>query len=92
LIAGLIAYGAGNQQVKLAGFDDLAGLQAGGADAQTAVTPANASANRLEVGIPAALGQIVGVADTVTELRTFATDIANSGHFEKTSLRRHGAA
>ena len=35
-------------------------------------------ANRLEIDIPAPLGDIVGVTDLVTELRAAATNFANS--------------
>lgn len=58
----------------------LAVADAGCADAHPLAAALDQRMNRLEVQIPAALGHIVGVADTVPELRPAAADLTNFCH------------
>src|SRR6476469_11265545 len=62
------------------GFDDLAGLEAGGADADALVGAVHAGAHRTQVHIPAAAAHVVSVADLISKLRAFAADVANLCH------------
>jgi hypothetical protein len=62
------------------GFDDFAAAQAGGADADAFGRSLDFGVNWAQVDVPAALGDVVGVADVVTELRPFAADLANLCH------------
>jgi hypothetical protein len=55
-------------------FDDFAAAQAGGADAHALGGRADPSMDRPQVDVPAALGDIVRVADAVSRLRLFAAD------------------
>jgi hypothetical protein len=41
---------------------------------------ADAGVNRAQIDVPAALGDIVGVADVISELRLFAAESAFLGH------------
>jgi hypothetical protein len=66
----------------LSGFLNLAVANAGCADANALVSAMDNGSDRLQVQIPAALGDIVGVADLIAELGTPATHIANSCHYE----------
>ena len=61
-------------------LDDLAGLEARGADANALVGAVHAGAHRPEVDVPAATADVVGVTDFVSKLRPFAADIANLCH------------
>ena len=60
--------------VKLA-FDDFAGLDAAGADADALASAVDLGLDGLEVHVPAAAGGVVGVRDVVAELRAFAAKI-----------------
>jgi hypothetical protein len=59
---------------------DLPGLQTARADADPPRAAGHESPNRHEVRQPAALGVLVGMADLVTDRRTFSTDIAPLSH------------
>ncbi len=61
-------------------FDDLAGLQAGGADADALVGAIHAGADRTQVHVPAAAAHVVSVADLISKLRAFTADVANLCH------------
>ena len=61
-------------------FLNLAATDAGRANTKPLGRTFDNGANRLQVQIPAALGDIVGVADLIAELRTPATHFANSCH------------
>src|SRR6478672_5141068 len=61
-------------------FNDLAGLKAGGADANALVGAVHAGAHGAQVHVPAAAAHVVSVADFVSKLRTFAADVANLCH------------
>src|SRR6266852_433898 len=67
---------------------DLAVANAGRADANPLGGALDDGPHRLQVQIPAALGDIVGVTDLVAELGTAATHIANSCHY-RNLLSRH---
>jgi hypothetical protein len=60
--------------VKLA-FDDFAGLDAAGADADALAAAISLGFDWLEVYVPATPGGVVGVRDIVAELRAFAAKI-----------------
>ena len=62
-------------------FYDLAGLEAGGADANALVGAVHAGAHGTQVHVPAAAAHVVSVADLVSKLRAFAADVANLCHF-----------
>jgi hypothetical protein len=55
--------------------------QASGADADLPRCVALGYRLPVQVGLPAALGPIVSVADAMTELSTFAAYVAFSGHY-----------
>jgi hypothetical protein len=61
-------------------FDDLAGFQAGGADADALIGAIHAGAHWTQVHVPAAAAHVVSVADLVSKLRAFAADVANLCH------------
>ena len=61
-------------------FDDFAGLNAAGADADALASAGDLSFDGLEIDVPAAAGGVVGVRDIVAELRAFAAEITFVGH------------
>jgi hypothetical protein len=61
---------------------DLAGLQAGGADAHPLGGAVHNRPYRTQVHIPAPTAYIMGVADVVSKLRPFAAHFAYSCHDE----------
>jgi hypothetical protein len=65
---------------RLGGFDNLAGFEAASADANALRAAADKGANALKIWIEAAVGSIVGVAHSVTELRPLAADLTAFGH------------
>ena len=56
-------------------FDDFAGLDAAGADADALASAVDLCLDGPEVHVPAAAGGVVGVRDVVAELRAFAAKI-----------------
>jgi len=68
---------------NLRDFLYFAGAYAGGADAQAPVGAVYDRANGLQIEIPAALGNIVGVTDAVAELRPATAYFTNSCHKTK---------
>jgi hypothetical protein len=65
---------------RLLRFDYFAAAQAGRAHAHAFGGCAHAGVDWLEVDVPAPLGDVVGVADAVSELRFFAADITLLRH------------
>ena len=63
-------------------FDDFAGLDAAGADADALASAVDLGFDGLEVHVPAAAGGVVGVRDVVAELRAFAAKITFLCHDE----------
>ena len=61
-------------------FYNLTAAQAGSTDADALSLSTNFGVYRTQVDVPAPLGDIVGVADAVAELRTAATNFANFRH------------
>jgi hypothetical protein len=59
---------------------DLASLQASSTHILTLGSPADQSANSLDVGIPATLGTTVRVRNIVPEARNLAANIAGGSH------------
>ena len=53
---------------------------AGRAGANALVSAIDDRANRLQIDVPAAIGHVVRVTHLVSELRTLAAQITNSGH------------
>src|SRR5690606_4658182 len=63
------------------GARDLSGLDAGGADPHAPrVAAAGGDANRLDVGVPAAVGLLLRPRHVVAEARPLATDVAHASH------------
>jgi hypothetical protein len=56
-------------------FDDFAGFDAAGADADALAAAGRLGLDGLQVHVPAAPGGVVGVRDIVAELRAFAAKI-----------------
>jgi hypothetical protein len=56
-------------------LNDLAGLDAAGADAHTLAATVDLGLDGLQVNVPATTGGVVGVRDVVAELRAFAAKI-----------------
>jgi hypothetical protein len=69
--------------VFLAGADYPAGFQAARTDVQALGSAAHQRPDPLDVGIPAAVGELVRVRDPMTEPRPTTTDVANSSHDSK---------
>jgi len=67
-------------QNRLSGFDDLAGFQAAGADANSLRAARDDSSHGLQVRVEPAAGAVVGLADAIAELRSLAADLAELGH------------
>ena len=63
-------------------FDDLAGLDAAGADAHALADTVDDGLDRLQVHVPATTGRVVGVGDIVAELRSLATEFTFLSHDE----------
>jgi hypothetical protein len=61
-------------------FHDLAGLEAGRANPQLLGDPVDQGAGVLEIWIPPALGDVVGVGNVVPELGLLAANLALTGH------------
>ena len=61
-------------------FDDLAGLDAAGAGADTLAGAVDDSFDRLQVHVPPTTGGVVSVRDVVAELRTLAAKITFLSH------------
>jgi hypothetical protein len=62
------------------GFDDFAATQAGGADSDAFGGSAYFGVHRAQIHIPAPLGDVMGVADIVSELRPFAAEFTYLCH------------
>ena len=62
------------------GLDDLAGFDALGADPNALDAAIHHGAHPLQIGQPAAFGQVVRVAHIVTVARFLATNFTNSRH------------
>lgn len=67
-------------------FDNLAGLQAGGADANAFVSAIHARTYGTQVNVPAAAAHVMSVADLISKLRAFAAEIANLCHFNNSQI------
>lgn len=67
-------------------FDNLARLEAGGADAHALVSAVDAGAHRTQVNVPAPAAHVVSVADLVSKLRAFTADIANLCHVRNSRI------
>jgi hypothetical protein len=61
-------------------FDDFAGLDAAGADANALAAAIGLGLDGLQVHVPATPGGVVGVRDVVAELRAFAAKITFMCH------------
>ncbi len=64
---------------------DFAVANAGSAGAEAFVGPGDDGAYSLQIDVPATVGHVMGVADLVSELRTFATNFTNSCHVRENS-------
>ena len=64
----------------LRGLLDFSALDAGRADANALGRALNHRMYRLQIQIPTTLGQVVGVADTVSEPRAALTDFTHFRH------------
>jgi hypothetical protein len=71
--------------MTLRGFLDLTRADAGCAYAQTLGSAVDYCVDRLQIQIPAALADIMGVTDAVAKLRAAPAHIANSCHVTKIS-------
>ena len=80
---GLVELGAPPAARGLRGFLDFARADAGSANAHTLGSAIDQRVNRLQIQIPAAFTDIVGVADSVPKLRAAAAHFANSCHITK---------
>jgi hypothetical protein len=69
-------------------FDDLARLDAAGADAHALADAVDLGLHRLQVHVPAAAGGVVGVGDVVSELRAFAAEFTFGCHSNAPILNR----
>ena len=62
------------------GLEDLAALDAGGADAHLAGAALDLCPNGTQIDIPPTARHVVRMRDVVTELRTFLADCTNLRH------------
>ncbi len=69
-------------------LDNFAALQAGRANANTLAGTLNYGAHLAQIYVPAPLGDIVGVADVIPELRPFAAHFTYACH--KTNSNSEG--
>jgi hypothetical protein len=83
-----------NSKTASSGFEEglrdllnLTGPDARRADTEAFTGAVDQSPHGLQVHVPAAFGDIVGVADAVSELRTAATNFAYFRHSTEISLR-----
>jgi len=65
---------------SLAGLLDFAGADARGADAQCPVSALDHGANGAQIGVPAALRDVVRVADPISVHRSLTTDVTSTSH------------
>ena len=61
-------------------LDDFAAAQAGGAHANPLARALHFGVNRAEIDVPAPLGHVMGVADVIPKLRSFAAYFTNLCH------------
>jgi hypothetical protein len=61
-------------------LDDFASLDTAGADANALCAALDLGLDWAKVDVPAAAGDVVGVRNIISELRTFAADLANLSH------------
>jgi hypothetical protein len=61
-------------------LNDFAAAQAGGADAHAFGGSAHTGVHRTQIHVPAPFGDVVGVADAVSELRLLAADFTLLSH------------
>ena len=71
---------SGDSPVRVLRFDDFAAAQAGGADADALGGSAYFGVDGTQVHVPAPLGDVVGVADIVSELRPLAAELTYLCH------------
>jgi hypothetical protein len=64
----------------LSGFYDLTGTQTTRAYLDIADRTFAQGPNLPQIGLPAALGVVVGMADVITHFRAFAANVAHIGH------------
>jgi hypothetical protein len=62
----------------------FAAADAGRARAQTLVHAVHHGSHGLQIHIPPSVGDVVGVTDFMSKLRTFAANFANSCHLKET--------
>ena len=67
-------------KIESGGFDDFTGFKAARADADSLGAASDHGADGLEIGVKAAVGAVVGVADFMAELRPFATYLTAFRH------------
>jgi ribose 1,5-bisphosphokinase PhnN len=72
--------GSGSGAGSARGLHHAVGLDALGAHPQTGDLAVDQRAYGLEIGIPAAIALVVGVADVVTEAGSLATNVADTSH------------
>jgi hypothetical protein len=70
----------------LGGFLDFTGANAGCADADAAADAVHQRSHRLQIQVPTAIGDIVGVAYAVSELGASTANFTNSCHETEISL------
>jgi hypothetical protein len=68
-------------------FGDFAAADAGGADAHALALAGDLGVYRLQVDVPAPLGDVVGVADAVSRLRLLAADITLLCHDDSPGIQ-----
>jgi hypothetical protein len=61
-------------------FGHFAATQTPGADAHALVAGFGLSVYRAKIDVPAPPGDVMGVTDVITELRTFAANLTNLCH------------
>ena len=73
--------------IKLSGFLNFSALDARGADTDALGRSGDHGVDGLQVQIPAPLGNVVGVADTVSEPRAALTDFTHFRHIRGLLLK-----
>ena len=71
---------------QLGRFNNLAGLQAGCADADPLIGAVYMRTYGTQIHVPTAAAHVVSVADLISKLRAFAAEIANLCHFNNSQI------
>ena len=70
-------------------FDDFAGTDTVSADFDPRIAAVHDGPNLVKVDVPAALGDVMSVADFISEARTFSANFTDSSHSESPEVKNN---